>query len=258
MEQFSAKIIKNHPVNDAFLEMEMAWEAAEIPSPGQFLTIRVSDIAIPLLRRPFAISSFDPLKITCSIIYQVRGCATEILSAKKAGEVIDVIGPMGNGFPPFSGSKALLIAGGTGLGPILFLSATLRNSAINTRFIFGCRSKTLIPQSVSFTRENPIICTDDGSEGFHGTTADYLNSIANEIDPDSAVFCCGPHPMLAACHLFALKKQIPCFVSVEQIMACGVGACMGCAVKTIDPPGYKRACKEGPVFNSLELDWQLT
>ncbi len=255
MKQFESRVIKNSVINEHFLEMEFEWNTTQIPSPGQFLTIRVSEKTVPLLRRPFAFSSFDSQNKSCSIIYQKRGEATETLSQKRAGEKIDIIGPVGNGFPRFEGKEALLVAGGIGLGPILFLSNSLRKAGIPTTLIFGCRSKSLKPVSPSFEREEPVICTDDGSEGFHGTTMDYLNSISRKAGPGSALFCCGPHPMLRACHNFSTKHQIPCYVSVEQVMACGVGACMGCVVKTVDPPGFKRACKEGPVFRSFELEW---
>jgi dihydroorotate dehydrogenase electron transfer subunit len=123
--------------------------------------------------------------------------------------------------------------------------------------IFGCRSAALIPAIkglAAAAAAEAVICTDDGSSGFRGTAGDYLKSIEQSIAADTVIYACGPLPMLHACHATALRRACSCFVSVEQVMACGVGACMGCAVKSASG-GYKRACTEGPVFDSKELRW---
>jgi dihydroorotate dehydrogenase electron transfer subunit len=106
----------------------------------------------------------------------------------------------------------------------------------------------------AFRSLSPIICTDDGSSGFRGTTGDYLMSIESSITAQTLVYACGPMPMLKACHDIALRRTCGCFVSVEQVMACGVGACMGCAIRMASD-GFKRACIEGPVFESREIQW---
>lgn len=255
MKQFSANIIKNSKLCKDFFQLDFSWES-EKPQAGQFLTIRVSDCSVPLLRRPFAFSAFNDQSYTASIIFQRKGKGTDLLAAKAQGERIDVIGPLGNIFPlPEKNQKPILIAGGIGLGPILFLSRTLQNLNISSKFVFGCRNKLSIPQSDEFFSQHPLICTDDGSEGFNGTVSDYLSSISSSIGPDSVFYSCGPHPMLHACHQFAQKFGSPSWISVEQIMACGVGACMGCAVKVKQEPGYARACKEGPVFCGYDIVW---
>lgn len=256
MRQFSAKIIKNNRISHDFFHLEFEWNtSAPAPKPGQFLTIRVSDEAIPLLRRPFAISALNQSQNTASIIFQCRGKATQLLSAKLPEDTIDVIGPLGNTFPlPLKNQNAILVAGGIGLGPILFLSKFLNTTKISSQFIFGCRNKTSIPEDDLFHSEKPIICTDDGSAGFKGTVSDYLKT-SQSITADSVIYSCGPGPMLQACHKFAQKKGISCWVSVEQIMACGVGACMGCVVKIKQSPGYARACKDGPVFSGNDIAW---
>ena len=257
MKQFSSIVQKNEKICTSFYELEFSWCAASLPDPGQFLTLRISTDPVPLLRRPFAVSGIDLDKKTCSIIYQKRGRATELLAGKALGDNIDVIGPLGKSFPlPPKETEAILIAGGIGLGPILFLTNKLRAAGTKCRFIFGCRSESLIPKSASFTNAQPVICTDDGSYGFKGTTTDYLHSIAQHLSPDSILYCCGPHPMLHSCHQFATQTKHQCWVSVEQVMACGVGACMGCVVQVVKDPGYARACKEGPVFESSEMVWK--
>lgn len=255
MKQFSATITKNSKLCKDFFQLDFSWES-EKPKAGQFLTIRICDCCIPLLRRPFAFSAFNNQLNIASIIFQRRGVGTDLLAAKAPGEKIDVIGPLGNSFPlPEKNQKPILIAGGIGLGPVLFLSRTLQDLNISSKFIFGCRNKLSIPQSDEFSSQNPSICTDDGSEGFCGTVGDYISSICPSIESDSVFYSCGPQPMLAACHQFALEISSPSWISVEQIMACGVGACMGCAVKVKQAPGYARACKEGPVFSGYDMVW---
>lgn len=257
MKQFSSLILANNRISEDFFQLDLSWSPDIItPQPGQFLTLRISEQAVPLLRRPFAISGFNRNNNSASIIYQRRGRGTELLAAKMPGDTIDTIAPLGNSFPiPHKEQKAILVAGGIGLGPILYLSKVLRENHINTTFVFGCRNQAFIPRGESFSSENPQICTDDGSAGFKGNVSDYLLSISSSVSSQAVLYSCGPHPMLHACHQFAEKKGIQCWVSVEQIMACGVGACMGCVVKIIKEPGYARACKEGPVFSSDALVW---
>jgi len=257
MQQFDSIIKNNQKIADSFFTLEISWDSQDTPSPGQFLTLRVSDDTSPLLRRPFAFSGFDPSKKRCSLIYQKRGRGTELLVGKQSDEVINIIGPLGKSFPlPQEKGQVLLVAGGIGVGPILFLASQLKGLNYEYSFIFGCRNRSFIPDTQQFRDLNPIICTDDGSEGFKGTTGDYLESIEDTVLPGNTIYSCGPHPMLRACHELAQRRAGTCWVSVEQVMACGVGACMGCVIKTKGEPGYARACKEGPVFSSKDLVWE--
>ncbi|MCU0608702.1 MAG: dihydroorotate dehydrogenase electron transfer subunit [Chitinispirillaceae bacterium] len=257
MKQFIATIADNQPVSSDFYEMTFTWDAsAPEPAPGQFFTVRISPDVVPLLRRPFAFSGFDKKERLASMLYQRRGRGTEILCAKCSGEELDVIGPLGNTFPDVQGKRVILVAGGIGLGPLLFLCAGLKKNNTDCTMVFGCRSIAHLPELPQLAALSPVICTDDGSAGFKGTTAEYLKSIEKSVDGDTVIFACGPAPMLRACHEFAMMRGALCHVSVEQVMACGVGACMGCVVKTVREPGFARACTEGPVFDSRELDWQ--
>jgi dihydroorotate dehydrogenase electron transfer subunit len=254
MKQFTGTILRNHSLSADFFELEFTWDkTAGSPLPGQFFTIRISDNTVPLLRRPFAFSAFDEKTGSASMIIQKRGRGTEILAARQKSHDLDVIGPLGKPFPlPAKKQKPLLVAGGIGLGPILFLASQLPGA----KLVFGCRTKSIVPGSGIFTGLKPdaVVCTDDGSAGFKGTAGDYLKSIEQSVSDATVVYACGPLPMLQACHEFAARRECECFVSVEQVMACGVGACMGCAVKSVEG-GYKRACTDGPVFNSMELQW---
>lgn len=258
MKQFNGTIVSNAPLCDGYYEMEFSWDSATgHPEPGQFFTVRTSDSSVPLLRRPFAFSAFDKKRTTASMIYQKRGSGTGLLAAKGTNDTIDLIGPLGKPFPlPQKNQEALLVAGGIGLGPVLFLATALKNAGLPFTLVFGCRTAANIPVSAGFAALLPHLCTDDGSRGFKGTTTDYLSALSKITGPATVLYACGPHPMLKTCHAFAYEKGIVCHVSIEQIMACGVGACMGCVVKVNHEPGFARACAEGPVFDSREIAWE--
>jgi len=282
--QFISRIISNDRISEGFYELTLTWDkCAPIPLPGQFLTIRInggcSNSTVPLLRRPFAFAGFDVLKSVAKIIYQKRGAGTEILAAAKVHEGIDVIGPLGtpfvvdtdkdtgintdnhhiinnNSITGINSKKRVIVAGGVGLGPMLFLSSFLTARSIPSRFIFGCRNQSFIPSTKTFTDANPQICTDDGSVGFHGTVADYINTnILSDINDDTKIYACGPSPMLKSVNRIAQSRNADCLVSLEAMMACGVGACMGCVVPVVNG-GYSRVCKEGPVFNGKDILWE--
>jgi dihydroorotate dehydrogenase electron transfer subunit len=258
MKQFTSRINRIAALCEDMHELSLAWPASvRAPRPGQFVTIRVHDGIQPLLRRPLAISGFDEKKRTASIIFQKRGVATSLLAAKSVGDALDVIGPLGNSFVmPGKQRKAIVIAGGIGLGPMLFMARTIARRRSLAKFIFGARTKALVPGPRVFKALSAAICTDDGSAGFHGTVIKYLRTLPLTEGKAAHLYACGPHLMLAACHQFAVEHDIPCHVSVEQVMACGVGACMGCAVKVAGEPGFARACTEGPVFESRDLVWE--
>jgi dihydroorotate dehydrogenase electron transfer subunit len=227
-----------------------------VPAAGNFFTVRVAETSVPLLRRPFAFSGYDPVARHVRAVYLKRGTATSILAGKAAKCLVDVLGPLGNTFalPPASG-KAIVVAGGIGLGPMLFLRSQLETAHRNSLFVFGARSASGVPALPLFSQPDARICTDDGSQGFAGTTVAYLQTLSGAETSGAVMYACGPMPMLRACHEFAVSRGIRCVVSVEQIMACGVGACMGCAVKVKAAPGFARACTEGPVFESSDIAW---
>ncbi len=256
MKHFRGTVIGNTPIGGDFLEMTFTWDnTAGSPLPGRFFTLRVGEDSVPLLRRPFAFSAFDE-KRGAAMIYRKRGRGTALLAARTEGESLDLLGPLGRPFPlPGQGKRAILVAGGIGIGPIAFLAATIAGGATPFTLIIGCRTAALLPAPLRLSGLTPVICTDDGSMGFKGTVGDYLSSIGPSMDRDTVLYACGPMPMLRACHELSLFSGNDCFVSVEQVMACGVGACMGCAVRA-SGGGYRRACTDGPVFAGGELDWR--
>lgn len=259
MQQSLVSTLSNRVLCQSMYEIDFVLsDTAAVPLPGQFFTARVTTATVPLLRRPFAFSAYSATEHRASCIYQVRGQGTCLLSALQAGDTLDVIAPLGRAFPlpAPSNQTVILVAGGVGLGPILFLARTLRQMGIEFITIFGCRNAAQLPSLPELKSSEAIICTDDGSVGFHGNVAEYLNTITSTHNTTTTLYCCGPQPLLHACHRLSQQHHFLCFVSVEQIMACGVGACMGCAVKVPGPTQYVRACKEGPVFESKDILWE--
>jgi dihydroorotate dehydrogenase electron transfer subunit len=263
MKQFQARVRSNSAIARDYYEMSFSWPAyAEQPSPGQFISIKTLGTGDLVLRRPFAISSFDPIGAAAAIIYQKRGKATRMLAAKSTQESIDVIGPLGNSFPVAERLSPVLVAGGVGLGPMIFLGNRLASKGIAATVLLGFRDSSFVPTLVEekgllpFT---PIVCTDDGSRGFHGTTLDWLNGPAAERLgglTEVELYACGPNPMMAQCTRFCTERHIPCWVSMEQVMGCGVGACVGCAVPVFGDSPFARVCTEGPVFEANQIKWE--
>ena len=273
MKQFDAEILQNRAVADSWRELVLSWdEAASEPRPGQFLTLRVSPFSDPLLRRPFAFSGFrrafsgfqradDAATARASVVYQIRGGATRLLSRLAPGSRVDTLAPLGSCFPtPLPGETPVLAGGGIGLGPLLFLADTLSVGVLPAEsgpplFVFGVRSSALLPAIA--LPAGSALCTDDGSSGFHGTVVDYL--ARNAPTPPKGgrlrLYGCGPGPMLAALATLAAERGWAASLSAEQWMACGVGACMGCALPRADGKGYLRACTDGPVFEAADIDW---
>lgn len=252
MRQFPTTITSNRLLAEDTFELEFAWQSDEVPLPGQFFTLRCSDSSDPLLRRPFAFSSFDPHSARASCVYLRRGSATVMLSQLATGAKLDVLGPLGRGFqPPAEGEAPVLLAGGIGLGPILFLRDSLCGRGAEPLFLYGARNAAFVPRDR--LPRACLSCTDDGSLGFKGTVVDSLLDAG--IPVKAALYACGPGPMLKAIAALARTEGLPCQVAVEQRMACGVGACMGCSVAVKDERKFARACVEGPVFRAEELLW---
>jgi dihydroorotate dehydrogenase electron transfer subunit len=256
MKQFVADVLENSVVAKDYREVFVRWpDEVRVPFPGQFLSLRVNRSTVPFLRRPFAVASFDkPLRVA-SIIYHVRGPGTEILSRVQPGEKLDFLGPRGFYFRTGVQNRPFLVGGGTGTGPIVYAANSLAERGYKPLLVLGHRNSASYPQ----LRLNPEVrlqkCTDDGSQGFQGTVVDYLSTLSTEAIRDGFVWACGPQAMLKALHNWAHPRGLPCFVSLEQIIACGVGACMGCTVETVDERKFVRVCTEGPVFDSEAIKW---
>ena len=254
--QIKAKIISNQRFSENFWHLE--FESGLISKhavAGQFVNIRVADALEPLLRRPISIHGVKASRV--KIIYAILGKGTQILSARKPGEFLNIIGPLGNGFnysrlAKPTEAKNILIAGGMGVAPLVFLAEKLKLS--KPLVLMGARSKKQILCLQEFKALSCTVklATDDGSVGFKGRVTDLLSIVLEQTKP-LGLFSCGPHPMLKTVAQIAHENKITAQLSLEEHMACGLGACLGCVVLT--KAGYKSVCKDGPVFSGEELIW---
>jgi dihydroorotate dehydrogenase electron transfer subunit len=255
-----ATILFHKPAGRGYYRLALkAPGVASTAAPGQFVMLRVSENMDPLLARPFGISSVIS-KTSIEIYYRVAGRGTLLLTAMEPGHALTLQGPIGNGFPmPEKGVTPLLVAGGSGFPPLHFFSMKTGSRA---HLFVGARNKECLPPAgvIKSFRQNMkkvYIATEDGSMGKRGLVTELLPSLIADLDDASkiAIYACGPRPMLAAVALIAAERSIRCYVSMEERMACGLGACMGCSVG-MKAGGYGRVCKEGPVFDAREIDWR--
>jgi len=225
-------------------------EIAFVIKPAQFLNIRVSSQSYPLLRRPFSVSDVEGENIY--LMFNIFGEGTRILAGKSNGDLIDILGPLGNGFNLNDDYEtAVLVAGGLGSASFPFVSRELKNKKEILSFVGGRASKDVI----TYGMKNVFTASDDGSTGFKGTVVDLLNSKIDELkNKNIKVFGCGPTPMLKALKEFCVKHNFACEVSTECAMACGFGICQGCPIEsTSNSEKYLLVCKDGPVFNVQDV-----
>ena len=254
MKNVMTTLRENRQISPTFYLLTFDWHTDwGTPAPGSFLEVRVSQTTAPLLRRPLGFSFYDPNLCIAGFIYEQRGIATTILTDKKSGDPLDIIAPLGTTFGVTgTPKKVLAVGGGVGLGPALFAAQVAHDADIPYELILGYRNKDLVPNLDFVKHLNPIICTDDGSEGFKGNVVSYMNE--QKGNERSTIQACGPIPMLKACHVFGEENSLICEVSMEEMMACGVGACSGCVVEMSNSE-LTRICVEGPVYDSKELAW---
>lgn len=223
--------------------------------PGQFVMVRSVGTADPLLRRPFCVHQVDGDNL--QIYFKVVGRGTQIMSQFGVGEEISLLGPLGKGFSLTQGASCL-VGGGLGIAPLLYLAAELSRKAENASaitVILGGRSKDEVAPLVACFEEfgvRVLPATDDGSYGVKGFVTDIL---ANETLPEGTqVYTCGPEMMMGRVFDYCKEQNLPCQVSVEKEMACGMGACLGCCKEKNDGE-YTHVCINGPVYNAEELKW---
>lgn len=215
--------------------------------PGQFVHIRTNEGGLePLFRRPFSVYRAQK---HVEIFYDVKGPGTKLLSQKQKGDTIDVLGPLGTGFvlPPVGTKQVVMVAGGIGVAPMLILSDALKKSKYEMILIYGGRTRGHIYPLTDF-KVNGVkvhIATDDGSVGLKGRVSGLFDKI--DINPDSTfIYTCGPNPMMKAVQDFAGKHHLKGQAACEEIMACALGACLGCSIETTH--GFKTVCYDGPAF----------
>ena len=248
-----------------FLTRLEVQEAALETRPGQFLQLRPrpADGFSPYLRTPLSVAAVDRAGGTVDVIYDLIGPKTRALSRWPADGTIGCLGPLGNSFPePGREETAVLVGGGIGLPPLLFLGRQLREGGLTPSLLAGARSAArhlpddlLRPSARTFLR-----ATDDGTLGHRGPVTDLLLQCLDASGPRPRVYTCGPHPMMAAVARLCEERGVVCHASLEEYMACGFGVCVGCVVgraeKGLDPyHRYTRVCVDGPVYDARTIEW---
>ena len=240
----------------------LSFESPRIASEscaGQFIMVRISAHPYPLLRRPFSIHSKDERHI--EIFFKVAGTGTALLSQKKTGESVDILGPLGKGFSAdtaVEGEEVAVVGGGRGIAPLYFLAQELRGRRVSPKIFYGGKSLEDLPLKEKFEREGFDVrfSTDDGSCGYKGFVSDFLHEELEKLSA-SRIFACGPEAMMKKIALAARVRNIPAEFSLESQMGCGFGVCWGC-VKRIKKNGkaiWAKVCEEGPVFSGEDIIW---
>jgi len=227
--------------------------------PGQFVMVRVRETFDPLLRRPLSVHRVSSSDGTIGLLFKVIGKGTRILSGLKPGMEIDLIGPLGKGFQLVPEDSVCMVGGGVGIAPLLFLAQSLIESGsapAESHVLLGARNRAELEKPAGEFVElgYPVnTATDDGSLGHHGFVTDLLDEVVSKV---KQVYVCGPFPMMRIAALKCRDAGVPCQVSLESNMACGLRACLGCAVRA-ENGEYMHVCANGPVFSADEVSWTL-
>lgn len=252
----TALVVSQEQIAEGIFSMWLRTEGAQTAKPGQFISMYTND-GTKLLPRPISICEIDKENGQLRVVYRVTGknTGTEQFSKLKAGDTVPVIGPLGNGFPleKAKGKKAFLMGGGIGVPPILELAKQLD---CEKQIVVGYRDRQTFLREQFEENGKVYISTEDGSVGTKGNVMNAIdeNSLSADI-----IYACGPTPMLRAIKNYAEERNIECYISLEERMACGIGACLACVCKSKEKDHHtnvnnKRICKDGPVFLSTEVE----
>lgn len=248
------KVVDNrrlHP-NYCLLKLTSATTLPEM-APGQFAAVRIDGSASTFLRRPISINYVDKAANELWLLVRLVGEGTRRMAEYSPGDTLNLILPLGKGFsaPRASGRRLLLVGGGVGVAPLLFLGDTLKKIGYDPVFLLGARSGDDLLQLDEFRQRGAVyITTEDGSVGERGFVTHHSVLTGERFDH---IYTCGPKPMMVAVARYAASAEIPCEVSLENTMACGIGACLCCVEKT--NAGHVCVCTDGPVFNMNQLTW---
>jgi dihydroorotate dehydrogenase electron transfer subunit len=272
---------RDYGAGHRWLELETSPGFAT-PSPGQFVQLLLVAPAPVLLPRPMSVASAQQRqgRLRLGFLYGAVGSGTRALAELIAGDPVDVLGPLGHGFPLATPGTPVLVAGGRGVAPLLFAADALRRAGRRCEFFFGARNRDALVGLEDARRQidrlggRLHLATDDGSRGSRGTVHDLLERVADRLPPPLVVHACGPHAMLAAVARWALRRGSKAYLAMESVMACGTGVCRGCPLPRSaeararhrlmggDAPSlfgnveYAMCCTEGPVFEGADLDWE--
>jgi len=247
-------VLDNIPLNRRhFLLDLLAPQALPLMLPGQFVQVRVEDSPSTFLRRPFSIHHVDYGRHVIRLLIQIKGEGTRHLSRLKKGDTLNLIYPLGNSFSLPSSKEVLLVGGGCGAAPLLFLAQFLHQNSIRPEILIGFRTREEVSETEEYAKYGPVsVITEDGTEGEKGLVVDH-SLFQKEQLPWKKIYCCGPEAMMKAVAGIARMHRISCEVSLENTMACGFGVCLCCITPT--DKGNERVCVEGPVFNTRRLRW---
>lgn len=250
--QQTYNVISNTKVNAIYYRLVLdAPKLAKKVKPGQFVHIKVSEHVEPLFRRPFSV--YRAQKDRVEIFFEPVGKGSKMLSLKKKGDMLDVLGPLGKpfSFPSKKVKQVVFIGGGIGVAPFMVFSDFLKRHPAEKILLYGGRDEAHTFSLAEFkkNRVKAFIATDDGSVGVKGRVSELFSKIT--ISPATFIYACGPKPMMAAVARFAAEHGLQGEISMEEVMACGLGACLGCSILTTK--GYRTVCHDGPVFNMDEV-----
>ncbi len=257
MKKMTTEVISQGCLADGIFDLLLqADEIAETAKAGQFVNV-YSKNASKLLPRPISLCGIDKEKGQIRLVYRVTGehTGTAEFSELKSGDQLDVLGPLGNGYE-LNAEHPILVGGGIGVPPMLELGKQFFEQGKEVQFVLGYRDQDLFLADEFQKYGKLIISTDDGSVGIHGTVVDAIR--LGELEGD-AFFACGPTPMLKGLKALAIEQELPAYLSLEQRMACGIGACLACVCKTKEKDEHSqvnnaRVCVEGPVFEAREVE----
>lgn len=250
------QVVSVEALGERFVLLKCTDPNAPLPPmmPGQFAQLRVDGSKETFLRRPISINFVDAKQNQIWFLVQLVGAGSRALGRLKEGDTLNALLPLGNGFsmPVSAEKKHLLVGGGVGTAPLLYLGAQMNLMGMRPTFLLGARTKEMLLQMEDFQRVGDVyVTTEDGSAGEKGFVTQHSILFKQHFDRISV---CGPSPMMKAVAKFARANSVPCEVSLENMMACGLGACLCCVEKTVK--GNVCVCTEGPVFDINELTWE--
>ena len=249
--QEMAIVLEQRILAEGVYSMWLSTSIAKEAVPGQFVSLYCEEHS-RLLPRPISICEIDKKRSAIRLVYRLAGEGTKEFSALQTDDEVKVLGPLGNGFP-LEGEHPIVIGGGIGVPPMLELAKSL---SAKVTIVLGYRDEQLFLKEQFEDYGQVEIATDNGAVGVHGTVVDVLEQ--KQITGD-VIYACGPKPMLAAVKRYAMEHEIKCYVSMEERMACGIGACLGCVCQTKEEDAHShvhntRVCKDGPVFLAEEVE----
>ena len=263
MIQKKVSVLYNNQVGPVYYRMGFILpEVAHTAKPGQFVMVRPYDVSMPLLRRPFSVHQLileHGNRVGIELLYKVVGRGTRLLSRMKTGEVLDVLGPLGNGFvcPATRPLHVFVVAGGVGIASLFYLSSFLTKCRGVTQraFLGGCGSCDILCEKELLSLGIPVhVSTEDCTLGEEGLVTHSLEKGIRLYGKPDLIYACGPQAMLKAVGEIAVSQDISCQVSLESAMACGFGVCLGCAVEKTEGRGdYWHVCTDGPVFDFRDV-----